>query len=159
MTEARRAETNAHAAASYLVSESQLHGDPITNLKLQKLLYYAQGWFLALYDRPLFADPIRAWVRGPVVYEVWKNYSDFRWNPITARVRKPSISEVAQAHLNEILEVYGDYSAYTLERMTHQEEPWLRARGNLSNHEPSTTIISLEAMKAHFKKLADEPAA
>ena len=155
MTEVRRAETTAHAAASYLVYESQLHGDPMTNLKLQKLLYYAQGWFLALYDRLLFAAPIRAWVRGPVVYEVWKTYSAYKWTPIEHKVRRPSLSDLAQHHLDEIIEVYGDHSAHTLERMTHSEAPWLNARGALDKHERSANIIPLDAMRAYFTTLAD----
>ena len=137
----------------------QRHGDPITNLKLQKLLYYAQGWFLALHGRPLFDEPLRAWVRGPVVYEVWKNFKEFRWDPITMTMPKPSVSELARDHLEEVIEVYGDYSALTLERMTHNEPPWRQARRGLDASAPSTAAISLADMKAYFTELADEPAA
>ena len=155
---AGRAETTARAAANYIIWFCQRHGDPITNLKLQKLLYYAQGWFLALHGRPLFREPLRAWIRGPVEHGVWKSYSEFRWRPITTKISKPSLSELARDHIEEVIEAYGDYSALTLEKMTHQEEPWKRARGNLAHGESSTTIISLEDMKACFSKLADEPA-
>jgi uncharacterized phage-associated protein len=157
MTGVSRPETTALAAANYIVWFAQRHGDSITNLKLQKLLYYAQGWFLALYGRPLFQESLRAWVRGPVEYGVWQAFNGFKWNPITRDVAKPKLSELAQDHLDEVIEVYGDYSAYTLERMTHNEEPWLLARRGLESHERSTVIISQEAMRAYFSKLADEP--
>lgn len=159
MTSEGRPETTARAAANYIIWFCQRHGDPITNLKLQKLLYYAQGWFLALHGRPLFNDPLRAWVRGPVVYEVWKNFKEFRWDPITMTMPKPSVSELARDHLEEVIEVYGDYSALTLERMTHNEPPWRQARRGLDASAPSTAAISLADMKAYFTELADEPAA
>jgi uncharacterized phage-associated protein len=150
-----KAETTAQKAAEYLIWLSQEHGDPLTNLKLQKLLYYAQGWFLALHGKRLFRDPLQAWLRGPVVYGVWKDYSDYRWNPITRRAQMPNLSRLAAEHLDEIMQEYGDFSAYTLERMTHREPPWLRAREGYSDEEPSNEVISVEDMMAYFSKLAD----
>lgn len=155
---AKRVETTARAVANYIVWRCQRHGDSITNLKLQKLLYYAQGWFLALHERPLFRDPLRAWVRGPVQYEVWKVFNEFKWRPITKQVSKPKLSELAQDHLDEVIEVFGDYGAYTLERMTHRERPWLRARGDLASDASSSNIISLDDMRAYFSEIANEPA-
>lgn len=49
-------------------------GDLMTNLRLQKLLFFAQGWHLARYGRPLFDAPIEAWSYGPVVPEVYRLY-------------------------------------------------------------------------------------
>ena len=49
-------------------------GENISNLKLQKLLYYAQGSFLAVTDKPLFEDNIVAWCHGPVVESVYHEY-------------------------------------------------------------------------------------
>ena len=72
---------------------------------------------------------------------------------------KPSVSELARDHLEEVIEVYGDYSALTLERMTHNEPPWRQARRGLDARTPSTAAISLADMKAYFTELADEPAA
>ena len=52
----------------------QNQGDLMTNLRLQKLLYFAQGWYLARYGKPLFSDEIEAWTYGPVVPEVYQTY-------------------------------------------------------------------------------------
>ena len=60
------AEVSARQVAQFMISFSHEHGDPISNLKLQKLLYYAQAWFLALQDKPLFDERIEAWAHGPV---------------------------------------------------------------------------------------------
>ena len=57
-------------------------GDNITNLKLQKLVYYAQGFHLAWYDKPLFHEPIDAWTHGPVVRTLYAQYQSRGANPL-----------------------------------------------------------------------------
>ena len=52
-------------------------GDPISPLKLQKLLYYCQGFNLGAYDQPLFKENIEAWEHGPVVVSVWRAYRKY----------------------------------------------------------------------------------
>jgi uncharacterized phage-associated protein len=141
----RRSATAALSVGDYLVCFGRDVGDPLTNLKLQKLLYYAQGWFLAKHNRPLFSESIQAWVRGPVVYPVWFKFREHRWEPIaSARILKPTLSAPVEGHLAEVIEDYWDYSAYTLENMTHQEAPWLKARrGTEKDTRSSTTLADL----------------
>src|SRR4051794_29818552 len=55
----------------FLAHVDEESGDNITHLKLQKLLYYAQGFHLAIQGEPLFAEPIEAWEHGPVVCRVY----------------------------------------------------------------------------------------
>ncbi len=57
-------------------------GDVITHLKLQKLVYYAQAWYLANFNRPLFDEDMQAWTHGPVVPSLWKEYRDCGWDGI-----------------------------------------------------------------------------
>jgi uncharacterized phage-associated protein len=127
-------------------------GDPITNLKLQKLLYYAQGWILALADRPLFDDRIEAWPHGPVVPPVYGEFKKWQWNPIA---ENPGVPELLApniiAHLDEIMQVYGVLTAFHLERLTHKEEPWLEARKGLAPDAPCNEIIKPESMRRYFK--------
>lgn len=59
---------------------NKIHPEP---LKLQKLLYLAQGYSFAFYDRPLFYNEIEGWVHGPVVPDVYNIYKDYKYNPIT----------------------------------------------------------------------------
>jgi len=146
--------TNAQRVADYFVWRSQEHGDPITNLKLQKLLYYAQGWHLALHHRPLFRDTLQAWPRGPAVYGVWKTYSDYKWKPISKRVKLPPIYTGTKAFLDSVFDVFGKHTAYTLERATHREPPWRKAREGLGERERSNIPISLDEMKKYFSSLA-----
>jgi uncharacterized phage-associated protein len=155
-TGANMAEITADQAAGFLIALSQDAGDPVTNLKLQKLLYYAQGWYLALYNDKLFEDRIEAWPHGPVVPRVYGRYKAFRWEPITAEVDAPKLSEQVTSHLNELMEVHGAYSAYQLERSTHRERPWLVTRGNLPPDEPSNAVIDPELMREYFSELNAE---
>lgn len=65
------AELAAKRVADYIIAFAHEHGDPVSNLKLQKLLYYAQAWHLALHDNPLFDERIEASVHGPAVPPVY----------------------------------------------------------------------------------------
>ena len=118
----------------------------ISNLKLQKLLYYAQGVFLAVTDKPLFDDDIVAWLQGPVVESVYHQYKangaqgipfdeDFDFSEFT-----PEENEL----LTEVYDVFGQYSALKLRNMTHEETPWKETKQN--------DIIPLQIIKDYFKK-------
>ena len=56
--------------------------EEVTPLMLQKLLYFTQGVYLALYRKPIFVEDCRAWVHGPVYPEVYELFRDFKYNPI-----------------------------------------------------------------------------
>jgi uncharacterized phage-associated protein len=149
------ASTPALRVADYFVRAALDRGDGITNLKLQKLLYYAQAWFLAFYDRPVFPEPIEAWVHGPVVAVVFRRFKDYRWNPIAAPAGRERVAIGVDAHLNEVLRVYGSFSATELERMTHFEGPWRAARGGIPDHLPSRAEIPHKLMRDYYRKRLD----
>ena len=137
---------NALNIAKYFIKlASPEEEDFITNLKLQKLLYYAQGFHLALYAKPLFNEQIKAWQHGPVVTEIYSNYKKYRTNILP----QPDDFEMEQYDLetrellDEIYEVYGQYTAPTLMRFTHKEPPWT---GTVINEE-----ITHPLMKKYFE--------
>lgn len=142
--------TTASDVAKYFISSFQKKDKEISNLKLQKLLYYAQAWHLALYDVPLFDDKIEAWVHGPVVPGVFREYKRFGWNPLSVQGANHIFSDEVNSHLKEVVRVYGKFDAVDLERMTHREDPWRDARGNLAPDEPSNRAITLEAMEKFY---------
>lgn len=74
--------STANYIATCLIRLSYEKQRPVSNLKLQKLLYYAQAWHLAIFKQPLFNDEIEAWVHGPVVPEVFRAYRDNKWASI-----------------------------------------------------------------------------
>ena|ERR1035438_3789182 len=143
----------ADQTAEFLIALLQDAGDPPTNLKLQKLLYYGQGWNLALKTEKLFDDRIEAWPHGPVVPRVYGRFKAFRWEPIFTEVVPPELPESVISHLKEVMEVYGGYTAYQLELMTHREAPWLITRGDLPLDEPSNAVIDPELMRQYFSDL------
>jgi uncharacterized phage-associated protein len=154
------AETTARKVAEYMIAFSREVGDPLTNLKLQKLLYYAQGWYLALYDVPLFGERIEAWPHGPVVPPIYGVYKAWGWQPIGEEISVTPDEYTPQilGHMDEVMQVFGTLTAYQLERMTHREKPWLEARGDLPIDAPSNAVISPDTMKEYFKSVAAEKA-
>ncbi|MEM6598403.1 MAG: type II toxin-antitoxin system antitoxin SocA domain-containing protein [Cyanobacteria bacterium P01_D01_bin.36] len=120
-------------------------GDLISNLKLQKLLYYAQGFHLAVCDEPLFEEPIEAWTHGPVVSEAYHEFKEFSSSAIPCPVGFDfSIFDAETSELlDEVYTVYGQFSAWKLREMTHEESPWRET--------PSGQTISHDKMKQYFQ--------
>lgn len=145
--------------ADFLLLESRERGELLTNLKLQKLLYYADGWYAVVSagGTPLFAEEFQAWVHGPVLPSQYRRFRECKWRPIeTADLRRPDLSADVTRHLNEVIDVFGSETAVALELMTHRERPWIEARGGLPADAPSTAPISKQTMKRYFQSLADE---
>lgn len=87
--------------------------------KIQKLLYYCQGWHLAHYGEPMFHERIEAWRDGPVVAKVWADEQHDR--------QVPAPSAVSASHLDIVEYViarYGSESGRLLIDRTHAEQPW-----------------------------------
>ena len=143
----------ASTISNFFIAFSHEHGDPLSNLKLQKLLYYSQAWHLAIFGAPLFEEPIEAWVHGPVVVSEYRRFKEWAWQPILENPHLPTLEEQVQQHLNEIMDVYGGMTAYQLEQLTHAEAPWLKARNGIPEDEPSNAVIDLEDMKRFYRPI------
>jgi len=141
----------ADQVARFFVKTANESGDVITNLELQKLVYYAQAWHLALYERPLFDDAIEAWVHGPVVRSLYSKYKGFGAGPIVKQVHSLSIPSRVERHLQDVLLAYGHLSAFQLEHLTHSEQPWRSARGDLPPDVNANHVISRKDMTEYFK--------
>jgi uncharacterized phage-associated protein len=126
-------------------------GSYISNLKLQKILYYAQGWHLGLYGKPLFDAKFQAWIHGPAIPHVYGNFKSFGFQPIfDKKIKKPEFNPDTESFLTEIAKVFFSYDAYELELATHREPPWLNARKGLAADAPCKNIISDEDMRTFF---------
>lgn len=148
--------STASEIARYIIADFHESEDLITNMKVQKLLYYVQGWHLGLYGQPVFPEELQAWVHGPVQPMVYQEYKEYRWNPITDEPNKPKLPPSLVNHINEVLQQYGGETAYMLELMTHKEDPWLEARWGLPTDADCSNIISLASMQKYFANLATE---
>jgi uncharacterized phage-associated protein len=131
-------------ARYFLALQDPEAGEDISNLKLQKLCYYAQGFSLALLGQPLFPDRIKAWEHGPVIPALWHEYkqSDGRSIPRVTDLDVDLYDQPVRDLLDEVYEVYGQFSAWKLRQMTHAEPPW--------KDTPKDGEITRAALSAYF---------
>ena len=132
----------------FLLQTDEEAGDIISNLKLQKLIYYAQGFHLALKGTPLFNEPLQAWNHGPVspaLYHVFKEYGAGAL-PIPADCNAGALTPEETELLDEVYAVYGQFSAWKLRDLTHDEAPWKN-----SFREGINAPISHQAMQEFFR--------
>ncbi|MFH1112280.1 MAG: type II toxin-antitoxin system antitoxin SocA domain-containing protein [Pseudomonadota bacterium] len=141
------------AVADYILWVFHEQGKPIDHLKLQKLVYYVQAWHLALYDEPLFPEHLEAWVNGPVQPGLYRRFKKWYWEPIEEKPECPDLPESVKDHINEVLNVYGDYPAERLEYNVHREMPWVKARNGVPPLEPCTAVISNQDMMDFFERM------
>jgi uncharacterized phage-associated protein len=141
--------------ANYFIHLANQTNAAISNLKLQKLVYYAQAWHLAIHRSPLFLEDFQAWIHGPVIPELYQKYKGFGWQPIQEDAH-PNLPGEVLNFLEEIAQEYFACDTYELEQMTHVENPWNQARGNLSVDAPSEAIIEKKWMKEYFSARVKE---
>lgn len=123
-------------------------GERLTNLKLQKLLYYQQGYHLAVFSTPLFAENIEAWMYGPVVPTVYDIFSKYGSSALPEVTEDISLDEDEEILFNQVYDAYREFSAIGLMNRTHAEKPWIEA----TPHDRGT-IIPQSSMKSYFKTL------
>lgn len=126
--------------------------------KVQKLVYYAYAWYIALYnqdaahiDEVLFKEEPEAWMHGPVFPSLYKEYKCYGWNDIPKKKNLGLLfqrNKISSNGLKDFLEdvwiKYGEYTADQLEYMTHQEDPWRKARAGMDAQASSKVKISKE---------------
>lgn len=157
---------NAIDVANYIINKSIDINAPVSNLKLQKLLYYVQAAKLVKDGVPMFEDDISAWKYGPVVESVYHRFKIYANTQINEKVVCRGIDFLSDFLSNDeydpcefistedciiidkIIEAYKDHTAMQLVRKTHNEAPWKDAR------EKNEAYISTGAIKAYYK--ADE---
>lgn len=129
---------------------------PITAMKLQKLIYYAQAWHLARVGDRLFEARIEAWIQGPVTPEIQqkhrKKYVVTNWPTGDAKQLRPQ----EHATVDWVWNQYSHLSGESLSRITYLELPWRSTRQLLSDDQPSTDEISVDEMRHYYaRQLSD----
>ena len=115
--------------ANYILKKAQERGISVTNLKLQKILYYVQGYYMARFNHPLFPDEIQAWKFGPVTPNVYYAFSYYGPDPLQM-LEEPEMdncSEDEMELINRVIDEKLSMSARDLVTATHKEEPWKNA--------------------------------
>lgn len=147
--------------SKYFIKKSQAEASvsgiqEVTNLKLQKLLYYAQGWHLANFHQKLFDEPIEAWRYGPAVRTVYEKYRIYGAQPITETVLEEDLSDLNEetaSFLDEIWAVFRGYSGTELIYATHQEMPWKTAWKESSKNKNIGCEIDSTLLESFFGSL------
>ena len=178
---------SADAIANFFLDRASESGRALTPMQIQKLVFYAHGWHLALdkQGRPLIRENVEAWRFGPVIRSLYGEFSQFRNSQISHRAREvrsqrladgklsfkiyePSLEnenptdvdpELARAILNRVWELYGGLSGYQLSNMTHAEnEPWRIIQRAFQGNLPRGLHIPNETIRDCFQqKLAAMP--
>jgi len=140
--------------ANYILEISQSDSDDeesifISHMQLQKLVYFCQGYSLALQGSPLFNESIEAWEHGPVCPKLYQSLKRYGSLPITASIdpEKIRLSEKERSIISMVYGAYGQYSASRLRRITHEEGPWKTTK-------PKTEIPE-HAMAQYFESLVE----
>lgn len=144
------------AVADYVLGKIVTdEGDSITNLKLQKIVYYCQAWNLAIHDEPLFDEPIEAWVHGPAVLSLYRRFKDGGDLAIdTSDVGTDPLEELSdrdRSLIDEVWNTYGPLSGSQLRNLTHQEAPWRNARGACGEYDRCSQAIDHDTMRSYYR--------
>jgi uncharacterized phage-associated protein len=168
------------AIANYFLTVAEERGTTLTPMKIQKLVYFANGWHLAIKDTPLINEQVEAWPYGPVIPSLYRAFKRFGDQPITGRAIRvvtksdsddpwvifrseteptidefPEQAEFTKAFLDRIWDTYGRYTAIQLSNETHQEgSPWYEVLTEYRREIPKGTDIPPETMKRYFRSLA-----
>jgi len=138
-----------HDVAAYILSKKS----PLTAMKLQKLLYYSQAWHLVWRDKPLFQARVEAWVNGPVVPEVYRyhrgQFQIAKWSKGDRKALDASERKAVDA----VLKFYGGKTSQWLRNLTHQEDPWIKARGGALPGQRTQHEITRAAMAEYYGSL------
>jgi uncharacterized phage-associated protein len=139
-------------AAWFLNEVDRKAGDSITNLKLQKLVYYAQAWAVTLLGRKLFEETVEAWAHGPVVDVVYQEHKGYGYSGLPRSRRKLQLAPEERVVLEDVLAVYGEHSAKFLEVLTHSEQPWQSVWGDRPATSRSRREIPLSLMREFYQR-------
>jgi uncharacterized phage-associated protein len=132
---------SAKAVANYFLDLAVKDGKAVTPMQIQKLVYFAHGWHLAVMKAPLIDEPIQAWRYGPVIPSLYHAFKSNGSNPITGRAcdfavdddlvfraEEPEVppTDVATRQLiDNVWQAYKDFSGVQLSNMTHEpDSPW-----------------------------------
>lgn len=136
---------NVLEVAAYVIEKSVSDGFYISNLKLQKILYYVQANFLVSKGKKCFKENIEAWSIGPVIPKAYRKYKAYGTAaiPVTLHDKKAdAVCASDRPFIDEIIEACRYYSATDLTEISRQQNPWKKAY-----KKGETNIISVDSLK------------
>lgn len=156
-TSITKAPYNAQNVAKYMIylASQEIPGskkerEGISNLKLQKILYFAQAYYLAKIGKPLFKEKIEAWDLGPVIQVIYNEYKNLKSSPIISEEDESSLAEEDKEMLKKVWDIFGGYSASRLVDISHAHSPWKEANASADK------TISTKAIKEYYGPLLNK---
>lgn len=131
--------------AKYVINYEIDQGRKVTNLRLQKLLYFVQAKVLMETENPCFDDVMEAWEYGPVVPAVYHAYAEYRNFSIQKQETVIDIAQDIKNFINDILNYFANTETFELVQITHCQKPWIEARAK-GNRQP----ISIDTIREYF---------
>lgn len=175
---------DARAIANYFLERARREGKTLDQMKIQKLVYLANGWHLAIKGEPLIDEQVEAWRYGPVIQSLRDSFRQYGGQPIDALASylvprvgvnmfdaieevvpkidtaNPPDLDFVRALLDRVWTVYGKYTGIQLSNMTHEPgTPWDQVNTKYGGEIPKGTDIPVELIRDHFRGLARKKAA
>ncbi|WP_411954769.1 Panacea domain-containing protein [Alkalibacillus sp. S2W] len=133
------------------LKEHDPRGLKLSNLKLQKLLYYSHGYYLALHNKLLIHDRfLEAWKYGPVIPDIYHNFNSFGSGDIKINdnsLGKIELNDIEKSIIAYVWKEYGEFTGGQLIDKSHSESPWLNAFTENKNN-----IIENKDIEKYFNK-------
>lgn len=165
--------TSPVTVANYFLERAWASNKPISQMKLQKLVFFAHAFHLGIFGKPLVDEVVQAWKFGPVFESIYKSFKVFGSDPITkesfnnyARIpffhlkNNRQLSENEKVISDEVWRVFEDVSATDLMRITHQNgSPWHQAVKPHLKHGigfPRGITIPDDTIASFYKATLDE---
>jgi uncharacterized phage-associated protein len=140
--------------ADWFLARAKSENKPLKHMKLQKLVYFAYGWYLAYFDEPLFGEPICAWQHGPVVEELYQRYKSFKKYPIEIDgIASPHVDAGVLSILVDVWESYSSCTGSHLRNITHcPDSPWSKVYNRMDRN----IRIPTSDIQEYFKALKNK---
>ena len=126
--------------------------DDVSNKKIQKLSFYVYAWYMAIYGEKIADMQFEAWEHGPVCRKLYNKYRSYGWNVIPKYKGFVLVDDEKIKFIKSVLNIYGDYTADELEKMTHSETPWIEARNICEKTGVTNTVISDELLIRYYSE-------
>lgn len=139
----------------YIVYRCNFDGDAVTNLRMQKLLYFVYVWHLVKLGSPCFEEKFQAWPNGPVLASVYRELKQFGTQPIDSdfselekeedlKKLEKEIGKKTKDLVDGVYEEYAMFTPFELVVLSHEEVAWKNARKGLDVSESSNKKLSDE---------------
>lgn len=129
--------------------------EEVSAMKLQKICFYAQSWYIAKYNHPLFKHDFQAWKYGPVspaLYEYHAKKATVSLNNTIIPGNVQNIAESDKEFIKAVVSIYGRFTGLQLSELSHSQDPWKNARRGIPEGSPSNNEITVESIRDYFSK-------